>query len=384
VIREILKLTQSRTITSFAGGLPSPATFPVGQLRAAFDAELAEQANAALQYSTTEGDPGLRQWLAAVETARGTPTDPDQVLITGGSQQGLDLVAKALIDPGARVLVEAPTYLGALQAFAQYAPSIEDVAADDQGLDPDALDAALRTPAVAGRPRFLYLLPNFQNPTGRTLSAPRRTKIADLARRHDLWLVEDDPYGDLWYDAPPPAPLRDAAPERTIRLGSFSKIIAPGLRLGYVIAPRAMIDALVRLKQASDLHTATLTQRVVLRLVAGGLLQQHLPAVRARYRDHCAAMLAALAASFPAAARWTRPAGGMFVWVELPQAIDAAAMLAQAVAAGVAYVPGAAFYATQPRVNTLRLSFVTVAPAQIHDGIARLGRVVHAALEHGG
>jgi len=378
IIREILKVTQRPQVISFAGGLPSPATFPVDALRAAFDAVLRDAGPAALQYSATEGDDALRAWVAARETANGIPTSPAQVLIVAGSQQGLDLIGKALIDPRSTVLVESPTYLGALQAFALSQPKFRDLPVDAEGLQPDAIDAALVRDA-----RFAYVMPNFQNPTGRTLSRERRAALAAKARALDLWLVEDDPYGELWYRNAPPPGLRQFAPERTIRLGSFSKILSPGLRLGFVIAPPRVIDVLVRVKQATDLHTSTLAQRAAAHVVTSGLLESHLPGVRARYAAQCEVMLEALRAHFPRAARWTQPDGGMFVWIELPERIDAAQLLEAAIARNVAFVPGAAFYANAPRANTLRLSFVTVPPERTRAGVAILGELLRERVAAG-
>jgi 2-aminoadipate transaminase len=379
VIREILKVTLQPDVISFAGGLPAPETFPVSALRAAFDAVLDESGPDSLQYGTTEGHPPLREWLAARETARGVPTSPDEVLVVAGSQQGLDLVAKAFIDEGAPILVESPTYLGALQAFGLFCPVLREIATDDDGLLPDSIDAA-----TAHGARFAYVMPNFQNPTGRTLSAARRAGLAAVARRHDLWLVEDDPYGDLWYRQAPPPSLRAFAPERTIRLGSFSKILAPGLRIGFVIAPRPVIEVLVRLKQATDLHTATLSQRAALHVLASDLMAQHLPAIRARYSAQCAVMLEALQQHFPRSASWTRPEGGMFVWVELPSIVheahtDTTALLARAIERRIAFVPGEPFFAGPPRRHTLRLSFVTVPPERIRTGVAVLAEVLFGA-----
>jgi 2-aminoadipate transaminase len=371
IIREILKVTQRSEVISFAGGLPSPATFPVEALRAACDRVLQASGPAALQYSSTEGDDALRAWVAARETAHGIPTSDEQVLIVAGSQQGLDLIGKAFIDSGSTVLVESPTYLGALQAFALFDPRFRELPTDTEGLQPDAIDAELVRDA-----RFAYVMPNFQNPTGRTLSRERRIALADQARALDLWLVEDDPYGELWYRHAPPPGLRHFAPERTIRLGSFSKVLAPGLRLGYLIAPPAMIDVLVRLKQATDLHTSTLAQRAAHEIVASGLLENHLPQIRARYSAQCEVMLDAMRAHFPQGIRWTQPDGGMFIWVELPGGVDTTQLLDAAIARKVAFVPGAPFYASAPRTNTLRLSFVTVPAERIRAGVDVLGELL--------
>lgn len=371
LIREILKVATRPGMISLAGGLPAPQTFPAEALRAAFDAVLAEEPERALQYSTTEGHPPLRAWIAAQETARGIPTEPEQVLIVSGSQQALDLIGKAMVEEGAPLLVESPTYLGALQAFAPFGPALRALPVDDAGLQPQAIDARLARDA-----RLAYVMPNFANPTGRTLDASRRAALAEAARRHDLWLVEDDPYGELWYRSPPPPSLRRFAPERTLRVCSFSKVLAPGLRLGYVIGPRAAIDLLARLKQATDLHTATLTQHVVARLLAGDLLATQLPRVRARYAAQAQAMLCALRAHMPATLRWTEPDGGMFVWLTGPAGLDTLRLLERAIAQGVVFVPGAPFYAAEAPINTLRLSFVTVPAEQIDRGVATLARLL--------
>ena len=375
VIREILKVMQRPGMISLAGGLPAPETFPVAAMRAAFDDVLANEGTTALQYSTTEGDPRLREWVAATETARGVPTQADEVLIVAGSQQALDLIGKAFAETDAPLLVEAPTYLGALQAFSVFGPQFRAVPTDDGGLVPSAIDAVLARDA-----HLLYLMPNFQNPSGRTMSAARREALAAAARTHDLWLVEDDPYGELWYRQPTPPSLRLWAAERTIRVCSFSKTLAPGLRLGYVAAPRACIDLLVRLKQATDLHTATLSQRAAHRVVSDPSFPAHLDRTRARYAEHCQAMLVALANSMPPGVEWTRPDGGMFVWVTLPAHVDTSALLERAIEHNVVYVPGEAFFAEAPRRNTLRLSFVTVPPATIERGVQALAELIRHAI----
>jgi len=371
LIREILKITQRPGMISLAGGLPAPRSFPAEALRAAFDTVLAQHAQIALQYSSTEGHPPLRAWIAAQETARGVPTDPEQVLIVSGSQQALDLIGKCMVEEGTPLLVESPTYLGALQAFAPFGPMLRTLPGDERGLLPQAIDAELAAGA-----RLAYVMPNFQNPTGGTLDADRRNALAAAARRFDLWLVEDDPYGELWYRQAPPPGLRSFAPERTLRVCSFSKVLAPGLRLGYVVGPRPAIDLLARLKQATDLHTATLTQHVVARLLEGGLLDEQLPRVRALYAAQAAAMLAALRAHMPAGVHWTEPEGGMFVWLTLPGRIDTLRLLDRAIERGVVFVPGAPFYAGEPPHNTLRLSFVTVPAATIDRGVTILGELI--------
>ena len=369
VIREILKVTERPGIISLAGGLPSPDTFPIEAMREATARVLLDSPREALQYAASEGFAPLREWVVAQMATQGLHVDASQVLITTGSQQGLDLVGKVLIDAGSGVAVESPTYLGALQAFAPYEPEVVTVPCDDDGPLPEALGAAKGT-------RFLYMIPNFQNPSGRCMSEGRRAALVDAARALGLPIVEDNPYGELWYDAAPPAPLAARWPEGTVYLGSFSKVLAPGLRLGYVIAPKAMMPKLLQAKQAADLHTPGFNQRVVYEVILDGFLRDHVPTIRARYKTQRDAMRAALEAHMPAGCRWSVPVGGMFFWVELPDGVDAVALLPRAVELGMAYVPGAAFYASAPRLNTLRLSFVTAAPAEIERGVALLAQAL--------
>ncbi len=372
IIREILKVTEQPGIISLAGGLPSPDTFPIEAMREATARVLRDQPREALQYAASEGFAPLREWVAETLNAQGLRADASQVLITTGSQQGLDLVGKVLIDAGSTVAVESPTYLGALQAFNPYEPEYVSVACDDEGPLPDGL-------AAARGARFLYALPNFQNPSGRCIGAARREALVAAARTLALPIVEDNPYGDLWFDEPPPAPLASRWPEGTVYLGSFSKVLAPGLRLGYVVAPKPLCPKLLQAKQAADLHTPGFNQRVVHEVIRDGFLLEHVPTIRARYRAQRDAMSAALTAHMPMGCRWNTPHGGMFFWIELPEGVDAAALLPQAVAHGMAYVPGAAFYADRPRKNTLRLSFVTVAPAEIERGIQLLAQTLKEA-----
>lgn len=365
IIREILKVTEQPGIISLAGGLPSPDTFPVEAMRAATERVLRDHPREALQYAASEGHGPLREWVAAEMATHGLKVEASQVLITTGSQQGLDLVGKVLVDPGSTVAVESPTYLGALQAFNPCEPSFVSVDCDDDGPLPDALQAARGA-------RFLYVLPNFQNPSGRCIGATRRAALSRAAQSLGLPIVEDNPYGELWFDEPPPAPLASLDAEGTVYLGSFSKVLAPGLRLGYVIAPKVLYPKLLQAKQAADLHTPGFNQRLVHEVIRDGFLRDHVPTIRSRYRAQRDAMAAALQQHLPAGCRWNTPRGGMFFWVELPEGTDAAALLPRAVSLGMAYVPGAAFFADHPRANTLRLSFVTVPPAQIERGVLLL------------
>lgn len=370
VLRELLKVTERPGIISFAGGLPSPKTFPVAEFEAACSRVLREDADAALQYAASEGYGPLREMVAASLPWK---VDPAQVLITTGSQQGLDLAAKVLIDPGSRILVETPTYLGALQAFAPMEPRVSSVDSDDEGVD----IAALRAAQTADTPaRFFYVLPNFQNPSGRLMSEARRAALSPMAAEIGLPLIEDNPYGELWFDAPPPAPLTARHPEGCLYLGSFSKVLAPSLRLGYLVAPPALFPKLLQAKQAADLHSPGFNQRVVAEVMKNGFLDRHVPRIRTLYKTQRDVMLAALTQHMPEGVSWNRPAGGMFLWARLPAGLDAAALLPKAVERGVAYVPGAAFYAGAADARTLRLSFVTASPEQIERGIAALATVI--------
>ncbi|MCX2860436.1 PLP-dependent aminotransferase family protein [Paucibacter sp. PLA-PC-4] len=377
IIREILKVTEKPGILSMAGGLPSADTFPVDALKAACDQVLSKNAKEALQYASSEGFAPLREWVAAKVGTLGLNARPDQVLITSGSQQGLDLVGKILCDAGAPVAVETPTYLGALQAFTPYEPIFTSLASDEQGVRPEAI-AAL--PHDAPGTRFSYLLPNYQNPTGRVMSLARREAVVAAAQTARVPIVEDNPYGDLWFDEPPPASLSSLWPEGSIYLGSFSKVLTPGFRLGYIVAPDELYPKLLQAKQAADLHTPGFNQRVVHEVIKNGFLDQHVPKIRARYKANRDAMAAALEQHLPAGCEWQSPAGGMFFWIRLPEGFDAMALLPLAVEAGIAYVPGAAFYAHKPDPRSLRLSFVTLTPDLITEGVAILGRVLREAL----
>ena len=372
VIREILKVTEKPGIISFAGGLPSPKTFPVSEFAAACAAVLQNDGQASLQYSASEGYGPLRE---AVADMLPWDVDPAQVLITTGSQQGLDLLAKVLIDAGSRILVETPTYLGALQAFTPMEPQVVAVDSDDQGVIVDDLQGK------ADGARFLYVLPNFQNPTGRTMSEERRAALSARAAALNLPLIEDNPYGDLWFDAPPPLPLTARNPEGCVYLGSFSKILAPGLRLGFLVAPKALYPKLLQAKQAADLHSPSFNQRMVSQVMQGGFLDRHVPTIRALYKHQRDVMLAALAREMQGLDfTWNVPVGGMFLWARLPEGLNAVNFLEKAVDRNVAYVPGVPFFADGGDPRSLRLSFVTATEAQINTGIAALAAAIRDEL----
>jgi 2-aminoadipate transaminase len=379
VIREILKVTEKPGIISFAGGLPSPQTFPIDAMREASERVLRDDGKAALQYAASEGYAPLREWVAKDLLKQGMHVSPDQVLITTGSQQGLDLVAKILIDAGSRILVETPTYLGALQAFTPMEPIAVGVNSDDHGVDPADLRA--KVGVGADKARFVYLLPNFQNPTGRTMTEERRAAVGQVAIETGLPIIEDNPYGDLWFDAPPAPSLSSRHPEGSVYLGSFSKILAPGLRLGYLVAPTSLYPKLLQAKQAADLHTPSFNQRVVAEVLKDGFIERHVPTIRALYKQQCEAMLAALDREMAGLGlTWNRPVGGMFLWVQLPKGLKAIPLLAKAVEKGVAFVPGSAFYAEGADESTLRLSFVTATVDQINTGMAALAAAIRESL----
>ncbi|MFE0381981.1 PLP-dependent aminotransferase family protein [Streptomyces inhibens] len=380
-VRDILALTARPEVISFAGGLPAPELFDAAGIAEAFGHVLAEDPRRALQYSTSEGDPALRAAVAARSTARGLPTEADDVLVTTGSQQGLSLLATALLEPGDVVLVEDPCYLAALQIFSLAGARVVPVPTDDEGLDPAALDEI----AARERPKLLYIIPTFQNPTGRTLTAERRAAVAGIAARRGLWIAEDDPYGELRFEGDPVPWVASfpGAEDRTALLGSFSKIMAPGLRLGTMRAPAALRRACVIAKQAADLHTSTVDQAAAARYLTVADLDAHLARVRDAYRERRNALVDGLSAALPEGSRWNRPAGGMFVWATLPEGYDATALLPEVVRHDVAYVPGAPFFAGTPDPTAVRLSFVTHSPAEIGEGLGRLKTALEGARREG-
>jgi len=387
VIRELLKLTERPEVISFAGGLPAPEIFPVAEFQAAAARILREHGPEALQYSTTEGYRPLREMIARHTARYGIVVKPENVLITNGSQQALDLLGRVFLNPGDRVLLERPTYIGALQAWNAYQAEYVGVPLDEAGLRTDLLEDALRV-----GPKFIYALPNFQNPTGVTLSLERRHELVRLAARAGVPLIEDDPYGQLRYEGDhlPPLVVLEGELHATdsdgcysgnvIYLSTFSKTLAPGLRLGWVIAPVEVIKRLVQVKQGTDLHTGTFNQMLAYEVARGGFLDRHVRKIRAVYHERRDTMLAAMERYFPEEVRWTHPEGGLFLWVTLPQGLDAEEVLKVAVKERVAFIPGGPFFPGEPEPNTMRLNFSYSPPERIEEGIARLGRVLKEVL----
>ena len=381
-IRELLKLTEQPDIISFAGGLPAPEVFPVEAFTTACEKVLRNFGAQALQYSTTEGYLPLREQIVRHTSRYDLNITPDNVLITSGSQQALDLLGKIFINRGDRILVESPTYLGALQAWNAYGAEYITVPVDKLGMNTDALEEALRS-----GPKFIYVLPNFQNPTGVTLSLERRHRLVELAERYGVPIIEDDPYGQLRYEGDHLASvvvlddhLRDNYDHcyhgNVIYLSTFSKTLAPGLRLGWVIAPPEVIRKLVQAKQGTDLHTATFNQLVAHEVSRGGFLDEHIKLIRRVYHERRDVMLAAMDRYFPPEVDWTHPEGGLFLWGTLPEHLDAADVLKLAVQQKVAFVPGQPFHPDCGGYNTMRLNFSNATPEKIQEGIRHMGQVL--------
>jgi len=371
-VREILKVAERPDVLSFAGGLPAPELFPARDLSHAYQAVLRENPGAALQYGITEGFLPLREWLAARLRAQGIPAEAESVVVVSGSQQGIDLVARVLLDPGDTVLVENPTYLAALQAFAACEANVVALPGDADGLRTELLEEAARE----HRPALIYLVPEFQNPRGTTLAEHRRRELAAVAMRHGVPVLEDDPYGALRFRGTPSTPVAALADGLTFHLGTFSKTLAPGLRLGWIHGPKALMRTITIAKQACDLHTATLTQHAVARLLETFDYEAHLARLRAEYGTRCEAMLHALEHSMPPGTRWNRPDGGLFLWLELPPGLRDDEVFRAAIEHAVAVVPGSGFFVGPPEHGFLRLNFSNQNVANIELGMARLGQTL--------
>jgi 2-aminoadipate transaminase len=390
VIRELLKLTEQPDIISFAGGLPAPEVFPVKEFQQACNAVLEKDGAQALQYSTTEGYRPLREMIARHNARYSVQIAADNILITSGSQQALDFIGRLFINRGDYIVVESPTYLGALQAWNAYGAQYISVPMDKDGMIVDELESALRK-----GPKFIYVLPNFQNPSGCTLSLERRKKLVDLADKYGVPIIEDDPYGQLRYDGDhiPSVVSIDSdfrGPNgghysgNVIYLSTFSKILAPGLRLAWVIAPPEVIRRLVMAKQAADLHTASFNQYVAYEVGKGGFLDEHVKVIRATYKERRDVMLEMMDEMFPPEVSWTHPLGGMFLWGIMPENLDAAEVLKTAIERKVAFVPGGSFHANGGGVNTMRINFSYSAPDNIREGITRMGKLLKEVVHKNG
>jgi 2-aminoadipate transaminase len=376
-VREILKVAGKPDVISFAGGLPAAETFPVSELARAHAELFAEEGRAAMQYSITEGWLPLREWIASRMRLKGIDADPSRVLITTGSQQGIDLVGKAFIDAGDKVLVESPSYLAALHSFSIYEASFVTVGSDEQGMNVDEVERILRK----DRPKLIYTVPDFQNPCGTTLSLDRRKQLLQLAEKYRVPILEDDPYGELRYTGERVPSLAALDKSGTvIHLSTFSKTLSPGIRLGWAIASGEISHSLIVAKQSSDLHSNSISQRAVARMLQSFDYDGHVQSICALYRERCTAMLAALERYFPEGSHWTHPEGGLFIWVELPGGLNAAELLEEALARHVAFVPGAPFFAGSPRHNFMRLNFSDRPPEMIEVGIQRIGEIAKRRL----
>jgi 2-aminoadipate transaminase len=371
VIRELLKVTQQPDMISFAGGLPAPDFFPLREFEEACQYVLQHQGEVALQYGPTEGYAPLKEYLAEKMSKYGILVELENILITNGSQQGLDLIGKVFVDPDAYVICSRPTYLGALQAWDAYQARYCTVPLDDEGMCIDELPSILD---VDHRHRFIYVLPNFHNPAGTTLPLERRKMLVEIARQHDLVIIEDDPYGELRFEGEDVTPIFRLAPERTLYLSTFSKTLAPGIRLAWIVAPKPIIAKLVQAKQGADLHTGTFVQMVVNDICQRGFLRQHVKRLCGIYHKRRDAMLDALAEHMPEEVSWTRPQGGLFLWARTSDRINTRDFLDKATAAKVAYVPGFAFYPGESGgFHSMRLNFSYCKEEVINEGIYRLG-----------
>jgi len=372
IIREILKFTQMPDVISFAGGLPAPELFPVREFEEACVHVLRTAGAQALQYSPTEGFIPLKEALVERMQKYHVPCEPENILLTNGSQQALDLIGRIFIDKGDTIITGKPTYLGALQAFKVYEPRIIGIPVDDDGMQVDMLEDVLKKE----KPKFIYVLPNFHNPMGVTLTFERRIRLVKIAAKWGVPIIEDDPYGELRFEGEDITPIITLHKENVLYLSTFSKILAPGIRLGWVVAPQKIVKKLVQAKQATDLHTSTLIQMITHDIVKRGILRAHAREIRKVYGQRRHIMTDSMEEHFPTTIRWTRPEGGLFMWVEMPQSIDAWQLLEEATEQKVAFVPGSVFFPDESGRNTMRLNFSNARPEMIREGIKRLGKVL--------
>lgn len=374
-IREILKVVSRPGMISLAGGIPAPETFPDEIIRRLAISAIDIYSHSAFQYDLTEGFLPLREALSGYLKGKGLHLSSSEIIITSGSQGALDAIGKVLITKGDRVAVEAPTYLGALQAFNPYEPVYRSIETDDDGIIPDSLEALLKREPI----KFIYLVPTFQNPTGRTITLERRKAVAEIIKKYNVILVEDDPYADLRYSGEALPPIKTFAPDHTVYLGTLSKVFAPGFRIGFACAPQEIREWLVIAKQGVDLHTGTFSQAVAAQYLLEGHLEKHLPTIVGLYKPRLEAMLAALERYFPDDFKWSRPEGGMFIWAEGPNGLDMEALYHKAVLRNVAFVPGKYFYAEKGQGDeTMRLNFTMATIENIEKSIKTLAEVIKA------
>lgn len=376
-IREILKITERPDVISFAGGLPAPELFPIKALKEACNRVLDNHGPKSLQYSLTMGVLPLREILAERLSRKGLPVAIDNLFITGGSQQGLDLIAKVFLNDGDTLLCENPTYLGAIQAFNIMRPKYVTVEMDQEGMIVEQVEEKIKK----HNPRFIYVVADFQNPSGITMSLERRKQLLELAKRYHIPIVDDNPYGELRYVGESVPSLQSMGQDLVIELGTFSKIISPGLRIGWGVVSTEIMVMFERLKQGADLHTNTFAQYVVYEYIKAGNLDRHIEEIKTEYRKRREVMVEALKEHFPEGVKWFEPEGGLFLWVELPEGISASNLLPKAVEEKVAYVPGKPFYPHEEKDNTLRLNFSNANPDLIREGIKRLGNVFKESIK---
>ncbi|WP_312419746.1 aminotransferase-like domain-containing protein [Anaerospora hongkongensis] len=373
-IREILKVTERPDVISFAGGLPAPELFPVEEMKAVCTAVLSDDGRAALQYSTTEGYQPLREQITARMAEAGVAASCTDVLIVSGSQQGLDLTGKVFLDEGDIVICESPTYLAAINAFKTYSPQFVEVAMDEQGMSMSALEETLQRYPQA---KLIYTIPDFQNPTGRTMSIDRRKRLVELANQYDVMVMEDNPYGELRFAGERVPPVKAFDTEgRVIYQSTFSKVLTPGIRVGWLCAAPEVLQKYVIFKQSTDLHTNTMAQRQVSKFMEMFDLKEHIEKIRKVYKTRRNLMLEAIKSEFPAGVTYTQPDGGLFLWVELPKELNARDLLIKCLEKQVAFVPGGAFFPNGGNENTLRLNFSNMSEERIVEGIARIGKLI--------
>lgn len=376
-IREILKITELPDVISFAGGLPAPELFPVEELKEACDRVLSNSGPNSLQYSITMGHRPLREFLAERYTRRGIPATQENIMITAGSQQGLDLIGRVFLDSGSFVILEDPTYLAAVQAFDAYHPHYHTVSMDEEGMVVSEVEDAIRK----RKPRFIYAVSNFQNPTGITMTRERRQDLVKLAKEYYIPVIDDNPYGELRYAGEDLPSLKKLGGDQIIELGTFSKIISPGLRIGWIFTSRDVMRLFERMKEGVDLHTNTFAQFVIWEYIQAGNLDKHIQLIKKEYSKRREVMIESLKKYCPAYVTWTKAEGGLFVWVFLPEHVSATELLKKALEKKVAYVPGKPFYVREDKDNALRLNFSNATPEKIDEGIKRLAKVFETNIE---